>query len=590
MPRRFPFSPRQSRRRFVQATGAAGLGVAGLRYARPTLAQDATPGAASDLPYYEDTQGPPQPGGAVRFLLYEDPNTLNPILGSTSIAIQVVAATLEGLAENAPDGSYVPVLAAEIPTQENGGISDDLLTVTWKLREGVTWSDGTPLTSDDVKFTWEAARDAANGAATASDYELIKDIQTPDELTAVVTYSSFNAGYVDQFPWVLPRHATGDPADMRDWAFNRAPVGTGPFKLDEWSSGEFLQLSPNEHYREEGKPYLDSLIFLVVPDEAVRTAMMVEESAEIMLWSGQEADQQIEEAGVGAPRTAPGIWVVEMRFNISMAFDGDPGPEPPHPILGDIRTRQAITLGIDRNRINHELITGTVYDIDSPLDVGWMNAEVEPFTYDPEQAQALLDEVGWRDEDGDGIREAHGIEGVKDGTKLSLMMNGYTGFDTLDLIELAVQEDLKNIGMDVQIENQEFAVIFGTWEDGSPRMLGDFDILIYDSGFFAEPGGDIDRLYSPDQIPSAENPGGENYHRWVREDVGEWIQAANSSPDLNVRRENFGEVAGAIREDIITFPILQFAEGSAYSNRLHGFAISTWEWATWDSENWWVEQ
>jgi ABC-type transport system substrate-binding protein len=121
-------------------------------------------------------------------------------------------------------------------------------------------------------------------------------------------------------------------------------------------------------------------------------------------------------------------------------------------------------------------------------------------------------------------------------------------------------------------------------------MLGDFDILIYDSGFFAEPGGDIDRLYSPDQIPSAENPGGENYHRWVREDVGEWIQAANSSPDLNVRRENFGEVAGAIREDIITFPILQFAEGSAYSNRLHGFAISTWEWATWDSENWWVEQ
>src|SRR5690606_3728807 len=150
----------------------------------------------------------------------------------------------------------------------------------------------------------------------------------------------------------------------------------------------------------------------------------------------------------------------------------------------------------------NELITGTVYDIDSPLDVGWMSCAVEPFTYDPERARALLDEVGWRDEDGDGIREAHGVEGVEDGTKLSLMMNGYTGFDTLDLIELAVQEDLKAIGMDVQIENQEFAVIFGTWEDGSPRMLGDFDILIYDSGFFAEPGTDIDRLYSPDQIPS----------------------------------------------------------------------------------------
>lgn len=577
------------RRRFVVSSAGAGL-VAGsvVRPQSVFAAQDSTP--ESDQLYYEDTQGPPQPGGTLRFLLYEDPNSLNPILGSTSIAIQVVTAIQEGLVENAPDGVFVPILAAELPTQENGGVSEDLLTITWKLKEGVLWSDGTPFTSDDVLFTWEAARDAANGSSVAADFELITDIQTPDELTAVVTYSAFNAGYVDQFPWILPRHATGDVAGMREWAFNRAPVGTGPFKLDEWSSGEYLQLSPNENYREEDKPYLDSLIFLVVPDESVRTAMMVEESAEIMLWSGQEADEQIEAAGVGQARTAPGVWVVEMRFNLSMPFDDDPGAEPPHPILGDIRTREAITLGVNRDRINNELITGTVFELDSPLQVGWMNCPVEPFVYDPDAAMALLEEVGWRDEDGDGVREAHGVESVEDGTRLSLTMNGYTGFDTLDLIELAVQEDLANIGMEVQIENQEFAVIFGTWDDGSPRMLGDYDILIYDAGLFAEPGADIANRYGPDKVPSADNPGGENIYRWVREDVGEWIAAANSSPDLEVRRENFCMVAAAIREDIITFPILQFAEGSAYSNRLHGYAVSTWEWSTWDVENWWLEQ
>ena len=589
MSQRFRFVQHQSRRRFLQAGSAIGLSAIAAAQAGITLAQDASPEAGEPL-WYEDTQGPPQEGGTIRFLLYEDPNTLNPILGWTTIAIQVINAISEGLTENAPDGSFVPILASEMPTLENGGVSEDLLTVTWKLKEGVTWSDGEPFTSDDVLFTWEAASDAANGSAFSTDYELISGIETPDEHTVVVTYSAFNAGYLDQFPWIIPRHATGDVTGMRDWDFNRAPVGTGPFKLDEWASGEYLALSANENYREEGKPYLEGLTFLVIPDESVRTAMMIEESAEVMLWAGQEADEQVSASGVGTPRIAPGVWVVEMRFNLSMPFDDDPGPEPPHPILGDIRVREAITMAVNRDRINHELITGTVFELDSPLQVGWMGCEVEPFTYDPEGAMALLDEVGWRDEDGDGTREAHGVEGVEDGTKLELMMNGYTGFDTLDLIELAVQEDLKAVGMEVQIENQEFAVIFGTWEDGAPMMLGDHDILIYDSGLFAEPGNDIANRYHPDRIPSAEVPGGDNTYRWVREDVGEWIEAANSTPDIEERRENFCLVADAIREDIITFPILQFSEGSIYSNKMHGYAVSTWEYATWDAENWWIEQ
>ncbi|CAN5851385.1 peptide ABC transporter substrate-binding protein [soil metagenome] len=542
-------------------------------------------------PYYSDTMEVEQRGGTLRFLLYEDPNTLNAVAGATTIAYQVITAITEGLTENDPDGNYVPVLAAELPTVENGGVSEDLLTITWTLKEGVVWSDGEPFTSEDVRFTWEAASNPDSGSALASDYALIADVQTPDPLTAVVTYSEFNAGYLDQFPWILPAHATGEPADMLNWEFNRNPIGTGPFKLDEWSSGEYLQLSRNENYREEGQPVLDGLTFLVIPDETVRTQLMIEEGAELMLWAGQEAEEQIQAAGTGTSRTAPGIWVMQMRFNLSKPFDDDPGVEPPHPILGDIRVREAITLAVNRDRINDSLLTGTTtFDIDSPLSVGWMACEVEPFTHNPEAATALLDEAGWRDEDGDGVREAHSVPDVEDGTKLSLTMNGYTGFDVLDLIELAVQEDLANVGIEASIENQEFAVIFGTWADNSPRMLGDYDILIYDSGLFAEPGNDITNLYHPDNVPSAELPGGDNFQRWVREDVGGWIDAGNTSPELDVRRENYCNVADAIREDIITFPILQFAEGSVYSNKLHGYTVSTWEYATWDAENWWLEQ
>jgi peptide/nickel transport system substrate-binding protein len=260
-------------------------------------------------------------------------------------------------------------------------------------------------------------------------------------------------------------------------------------------------------------------------------------------------------------------------------------------MFGDVRVRDAVTKAVNRDRITDELLAGsTVYDIDSPLAVGWMACQVETFTYDPEAAKALLEKAGWRDENGNGIREAHGVAGVEDGTEFSITMNGYTGFDTLDLIELAVQEDLKAVGIDAKIENQEFAVIFGTWEDNSPRKLGDYDLLIYDAGLFAEPGADIANRYAPDQVPSAETPGGENFLRWVREDVGEWIKAANSTPDQAVRQENFCKVATAIREDVVSFPILQFAEGSAYSVKLHNYTVSTWEWGSWDSENWWLEQ
>ncbi|MBA2598304.1 MAG: peptide ABC transporter substrate-binding protein [Chloroflexia bacterium] len=553
------------------------------------MAQDADSTPEAGPAYYADTEGPAQPGGTANFLLYEDPDGLNPLVGNTSIALQVSTAILEGLTYNDPDGNFQPALAAELPNLDNGGVSEDLKTVTWKLKPDLLWSDGEPVTSADVKHTWEAVRDAANGSAFASEYELITDLQTPDPATVVVTYSAFNAGYLDQFPWIVPQHATGPAEEMATWDFNRNPIGTGPFKLQEWAAGEYLATVKNENYREEGKPYLDGINFLVVPAEEARTARMIEGDGDVMLWAGDEAEEQIEAASAGMGRTAPGIWVVEMRFNLSQPFDDDPGATPPHPILGDLRVREALATAVNRERIITELFENRVFHIDSPFDVGWMACQVEPFTYDPERAKTLLDEAGWTDDDGDGVREAHGVADVADGTPLSLMMNGYTGYSPLELIELAIQEDLKAVGVDVKLENQEFAVIFGTWDDASPRLLGDYDILVYDAGWFAEPGKEIVQDLHPEQVPSAQNPGGRNIYRWVREDVGEWFDTANGTPDVAVRRENFCNAASAYREDIVSLPVLQFSEGSVYANRIHGYTVSTWEYAPWDAENWWVE-
>jgi peptide/nickel transport system substrate-binding protein len=547
-----------------------------------TDAAEPTTGTTGDTAWYVDPHpGPPQPGGMLNYLLYEDPDTLNPLIGGTGLALQPIVSMLEPLAETLPDGSWTPILAAEIPTIEDGGVSEDLLTITWKLREGVLWHDGEPFTSDDVKFTWEAASSVDGGSIVSTEFERIVSVDTPDDLTAVVTYSEFNVGYIDQFPYIIPRHATGDVADMLNWDFNRAPVGTGPFAFEEWAAAERVTVVKNETYREEGKPYLDGINFLVIPSEESRAAQMLQGDAHIMLWPGQEADDDFEASDVAKVRLAPGIWTARLHFNLSEPFDDDPSASAPHPLFGDLAVRQAIGMAINRDRIVNEVVSDVVL-CDSIFKVGWINVDAEPWEFDPEGAMALLEEAGWVEGDG-GIRE-------KDGVRAEFVCNGYTSFTPNELSQLAIQEDLKNIGIDMRIENQDFAVIFGTWEDGAPRKTGDYDALFYDGGFFIEPHDSIYLQYHPSQVPTEDNPGGQNYWRWVRDDVGEWIDAAGATPDQEERRANYQKVADAAREDVIMIPVFQFTEGSAYSTRLHGFTVSTWEYSTWDCENWWFEE
>ena len=208
-------------------------------------------------------------GGTAVLILPEEPATLNFYLADAAIVRQVADSTsMTGLVTIDETGNFVPVLATELPTLENGGLSDDYLTVTWKLREGLKWSDGEPLTSDDVRFTVEVLSNPDSGALVGtSGFSLITNVETPDDLTTVLTYSEPYPGYLDQFAYGLfPRHATGAPEEMTSWEWNRAPVTAGPFIVSNWASGESITLTRNPNYFEEGKPYLDSIVFAIVPD------------------------------------------------------------------------------------------------------------------------------------------------------------------------------------------------------------------------------------------------------------------------------------------------------------------------------------
>lgn len=532
-------------------------------------------------------------GGNVRHLIYEDPDTLNFIIGGTSIGRQVYQTLVEGLVGVDPDGNFYPILAAEIPTQENGGISDDNLTVTWKLKPGVLWSDGEPFTSDDVLFTVEAAR--VPDSIIAERFSKITSIEAPDDETVVISYSEIDVGYLEQWRatygcGIIPRHATGELDQITRWDWNRAPVGTGPFVLQEWTAGDHVTVVRNENYHMDGKPYLDRIDFLIVPSEEARAQMMLQGDAEIMLWPGETYNEDFENAANVELGLAPGVWNSRLFMNMSKTFDNDPGPEPPHDLLGDLRVRQAISMAIDRERIVNDILEGRVEIANSPHTIGWNACEMPPYEFNPERARELMEEAGWVEGSG-GVREAQGAEYAEDGTRAEITLVTYTAFLPMELTGLAIQEDLANIGIQVNFSMEDFAVIFGGWEDQAPRKTGDFDMMLFDTSMGGvEPHQTIFNTWHSSRIPSADVPGGANYMRFNNAEADELIDAAGATLDLDERQGLYCEMVEIEREELPIIYLYQFNEGSAYATRLNGYVVSTWEWSTWDCAEWYIEE
>ncbi len=529
-------------------------------------------------------------GGTVTLILPEEPTTLNYFLADAAIVRQVADSTsMTGLATINENGEFTAALASELPTLENGGLSDDYLTVTWKLREGLKWSDGEALTSDDVRFTVEVLSNPDSGALVGtSGFDLITNIETPDDLTTVLTYSEPYPGYLDQFSYGLfPRHATGEPADMSNWEWNRNPVTAGPFIVSNWASGESISLSRNPNYYEAGKPYLDGLVFAIVPEPAAQSAMMLNGEAQMHLWPGEfKADYDDFLKGKAQQYLIPGIWNMAIDFNLSAPFDGDPTAATPHPILGDLRVRQAIASAINYQSLQEDVLQGGVSDSTNPFAYGWYKCDLpRAFGYDVEKANQLLDEAGWVMGD-DGIRVAKGAMYAEDGTRLSLELQGYTAFDPLQLTEEFIVENLKAIGVEARIQNYDFSIIFGSFEDNSPRAVGDFDMLIFDRGFTTEPQGYNFDAYHSSRITTAETPTGGNYFRWENPKVDAALELAGSSFDTQARKDAYCEVGQAVLDDMPQIYLYLFQDNYGIADSLTGYILNTWGSMSWGSQNW----
>ena len=543
--------------------------------AKPTEA----PKAATAVP----AAGAPKKGGTITMVAWQEPEHLNAELSTQTIVEHVNNFSQEGLTGVNEKGERYPILITELPTVENGGIKDGGKTITYKLKKGVKWHDGADFTCEDLQFTQKVIMTPNNGALDTSTFADLAAVECPDPNTAVLKFKNFRADWSRLFAGIapiFPKNA-GKPEDLKTWAWNRKPTGTGPFKVEEFVTGDHITLVRNDNYHVQGKPYLDKVIVRIVPSSEVAKQLLKNGEADIM-WNNTEADvPEVEKMTNVKLASAPQAGGERMILNL--VKPGDPSDnKTPHPILGDLKVRQAIAYGIDKQTIIDKLLFAKALPGSGELNVDPYDCGIKPFPYDPAKAKQLLDEAGWKP-GADGIRE-------KNGQKLRLKYQTTTGNKLRENSQVLIVENLKNIGVDLFIENQPSATLIGSWAANSPRKKGNFDIIMYTTNASIDPHSQMYNYFDSKTIPSPENQGGVNYSRWNDPETDKLIEEAGGIPDWSKRKDLYCKAAQRIVDGASHIYLYQRYNLQAFNNRVQGWIASPWGGPAWNAADLWVNK
>jgi peptide/nickel transport system substrate-binding protein len=569
----------------------------------PTEAPPAAP-AATEPP--APTEPPPKPGadkqgGTLVMGYYQEPEHMNAAIRTQTVAGITGTFMERGLLEVMPDATFAPDLAAEVPTVANGGVSEDGLTITYKLKDNIVWSDGDPFDCEDVVFTWEATVDPESGAAQTSGYEDMESVTCPDPHTVVVKYAKFYAPYLTRFDYIFPSHIGLEPATMNEWEYNRTmDPALGPFVIQEWVSGDHMTLVRNEKYEyweTEGKPYVDAIILRWLESREVGKQLI--QTGELdHVWDLVEADLVEAQTWEGVViYNPPSTGTERLLFNLR-----DPELDAPckealeenpswHWALGDPKVREAIELGIDKNTINDKLLYGFAKVGTAEINLGWGAPDIPESEFNPEKAMALLEEAGWTDEDGDGVRECHGCPYAEEGRVLRLKIQTTSGNALREQCEQVILEMMADIGMEFYIENVPSAELFGSYSAGAFRKHGQFDILMYTSSAGVDPHEQLEGYYHSKNIPCDDNEGtGWNYSRWINEELDAQLEIGGSNPDIAVRAEAYQKAAEQIAAERPEVYLYDRADIDVLRERFKGWESNIWPNESWNCDSWYIEE
>lgn len=518
-------------------------------------------------------------GGTVTIGMTREPASLNPLQATTTGETILHSFMVEGLVEVDANGQYIPVLAEAFPT-----VSAEGLVLTYMLKPDILFSNGDPFTCADVQFTLQAIL-AEQGDTSPAGYSNINTVECVNDHTVVITFSQVYAPYLNLFSFIIPRSA-GSLETRANWAYNRAPIGTGPWKVQSWEAGKRITLEKNPYYRETGKPYLDKLIIQFVPNNVDGLSKLVNGKLTVF-WELNEADlhtllEGSDIAFAGAPYgTGENELIV---FNLAdPAVDAPSDPATfPHPLLADLRVRQAIQLAIDKQALAQTLPSGSVRPSTTLLPAGPFACPLLPGEFSIAKANDLLDEAGW-------VTGADGIR-TRGSLRLSLKITSTSGDAQRLQVERALVDMLQKIGVELVIENISAEALFGSWEENAIRRHGQFDLLLYTSGPGIDPASYIFNNYHASRLPSLENGGtGSNFSRYINANVDTWIEGAARSVDLAQRKALYCQVAAQINRDLPRLFLYERQSLSGYHQSLQNFQVSPGAANfTYGSQDWWL--
>ncbi|HEX4747067.1 MAG TPA: peptide ABC transporter substrate-binding protein [Gaiellaceae bacterium] len=555
---------------------AAAMVVAACTPAAPTGTQPTTAPAATEAPVR---------GGTAIVAIWQEPATLAYHYLNQTVSSIVLYGVSEGLAGTSHEGEYVPQLATKIPTVGNGGavVKGNKLDVTWELKPGIKWSDGAPLTSADIKYTWEIwMKDPKVNNRTG--FSEIESIATPNELTAVITYKSIYAPYPRNFEHIMPKHLLEKEADISKTDFVRRPIGTGPFKVAEFKPGDSITLEKNPNYRgAPEKPYLDKIVFRSVPSSEVAIAQLKAGEVHAM-WNLTESQTPEIEAlsSTLALNVVPGPTVERIELNTAQNRENT-DPNSVHPVLGDIEVRKALLYATPKQQLIDKLLFGKAKQGSSPVSQGWAAFKEPQEGYDPAKANAALDKAGWT-KGADGIRS-------KGGVRASLTYTTTSGNQLRERVQQVLVDEWKAVGIEVKIQNAPSSVVLaGSCTGKDPRKLGTFDMLMYASSPSIDPHSTILPRYHSKQIPTAADCSGQNYTRIKDPQIDRAIDEAGGTLDQDKRKAAYATVMKKLNEAYVIIWLYDRADIDARSAKLQGWKPNTWNRFTWNVEDWFLKK
>ncbi len=540
--------------------------------------------------------------GELRLLYWQAPSTMMPYLSGGTKELEASSVVIEPLARYDNDGKMHPWLAEEIPTVANGGVSEDLKSITWKIKPGIKWSDGSELTSADAVFTYEYCSHPDTGCTSSNYFNDIVSVDALDPHTIQINFTvakpfpyapfvGYNAPIMQkaQFDGCIGAKAQECTEQ------NFYPIGTGPFKVVDFKPNDVIVFEANELYREEGQPAFSKLLFKGGGDATSAARSVLETSEMHYAWNLQvepEILTKMAEAGKGTIIAGFGTSVERLMVNFTnpdpdlgddrAEYLGGNNNRNPHPFLSDYAVRRALSLAIDR-----QILVDAGYGSAGKVGCNVLpapaiyasDANDECKTQNVDEANRILDEAGW-------VRGSDGVRG-KNGVRLSILYQTSTN-SVRQGTQAFIKEMWKAIGVETELRNLSASVFFGG-DPGSPDTYQKFyaDIEMYTNNFSGTDPETYMANWTCKQVSRRANTwGGGNMPRWCNPDYDALSAEMSTTADLDDRIRLAKAMNDMLMQDYAMIPLIHRGGVSAFSNVIEGPRGNEWDSELWNIAEW----